>query len=77
MKILELNIWKDFNKKYLNFSAKYTLNIHKLDFGIIWVKMWIKFSNMKSLGLLLFWFKTGKKNLNQGFKEVQVKPQEC
>jgi hypothetical protein len=47
MKILELNFWKDFNEKYLNFNAKYRLNIHKLDFSIIWAKLWIKFSNKK------------------------------
>ncbi len=35
MQILELNFSKDNNEKYLNFSAKYRLNIHKLEFDII------------------------------------------
>ncbi len=43
MKILEFNFWKDSNEKYLNFGVKYSLNIHKLDFGIILVQMWLKF----------------------------------
>jgi len=38
-----LNFWKDFNEKYLNFGAKYRQNIHKLNFDIILVKMWLKF----------------------------------
>jgi len=38
MKFLELNFWKDFNEKYFNFSPKYRLYIHNLDFGIIWFK---------------------------------------
>jgi hypothetical protein len=62
MKILELNFWKDFNEKYLNFSVKYRSKIPKLDFGIILVKMWLKFSSRKILRFLLFLFKPGKKS---------------
>ncbi len=42
MKILEPSFWRDFSEKRLNFSAKYRYNIHKLDFGIILVKMGLK-----------------------------------
>ncbi len=49
MKIFELNFWKDFDEKCLNFSAKYRLNIHKLDVGIICVKIWLKFCDRKIL----------------------------
>ncbi len=53
--------WKDSNEKYLNRGAKYRLNIHKLNFDIIWVKICIKFCNRKILKFLLFLFKSGKK----------------
>ncbi len=75
MKILEFNFWKDFNEKYLILSAKYRLDIHKLGFSIIRVKMWLKFGNRKITRFLLFLFKPVK-NLNKDFKEVQVKPHE-
>jgi hypothetical protein len=38
MKILELNLWKDYNEKYLDVGAKYRLNIDELDFGIFGLK---------------------------------------
>ncbi len=58
----------------MNFIAKFGLNIHKLDFGIIWVKIWIKFYNKYTF--LMFLVKVRYKNLNKDFKEVQVKPRE-
>ena len=38
-----LNFWKDFYEKYFNFDAKDWQNVPKLDFGIILVKIWLKF----------------------------------
>jgi hypothetical protein len=53
IKILELNFWKDFNEKYLNFGAKYRLNIHELDFGIIRFKYGLSFGKEKNIEIFV------------------------